>query len=137
MPRRHAIRWLTIALWVWVAGGGCSTSAPGLSGSTEEATVTGIVRVRGKPATNGEITFRSSNANRRGAPTKNASIEKDGRYTITTLVGENVVMVVCKELFKRENQMLLDPEDGQTVKVAPGENTIDIDLPPRPPAPTR
>jgi hypothetical protein len=131
MARRHAARWLALA--IWVAGAGCNAFAPGLSSSTEEATVTGTVRVRGKPVTNGEITFRSSNVNRRGAPTKNAPIGKDGRYTITTLVGENFVMVVCKELFKRENQMLLDLEDGQTVKVGPGENTIDIDLPPRPP----
>jgi hypothetical protein len=29
--------------------------------------------------------------------------------------------------------MLLDLEDGQMVKVRPGENTIDIGLPPRPP----
>ena len=29
--------------------------------------------------------------------------------------------------------MLLDLEDGQMVKVGSGENTIDIDLPPRPP----
>jgi hypothetical protein len=29
--------------------------------------------------------------------------------------------------------MLLDLEDGQMVKVGPGENTIDIDLPPLPP----
>jgi hypothetical protein len=132
MPRRHAAGWLALALWV--AGGGCNTFAPGLSGSTVEATVSGIVRVRGKPVTNGEITFRSSNVNRRGAPTKNAPIGKDGRYTITTVVGENFVMVICKELFKRENQMLLDLEDGQMVKVGPGENAIDIDLPPRPPA---
>jgi hypothetical protein len=117
-----------------VAGGGCNTFAPGLSGSAAEATVTGIVRVRGKPVTNGEITFRSSNVNRRGAPAKNAPIGKNGRYTITTLVGENSVMVVCKELFQRENQMLLDLEDGQMVKVGPGENTIDIDLPPPPTA---
>jgi hypothetical protein len=117
-----------------VAGGGCNTFAPGLPGSAEEATITGIVRVRGKPASSGEITFRSSNVNRRGAPTKNAPIGKDGRYTITTLVGENFVLVVCKEPFKRENQTLLDLEDGQMVKVGPGENTIVIDLPPRPPA---
>jgi hypothetical protein len=94
MARRHAARWLALA--IWVAGAGCNAFAPGLSSSTEEATVTGTVRVRGKPVTNGEITFRSSNVNRRGAPTKNAPIGKDGRYTITTLVGENFVMVVCK-----------------------------------------
>jgi hypothetical protein len=126
MARRLAARWLVFALCV--AGGGCNS---GSVSSTQEATVSGTVRVRGNAVTNGEITFRSSNGNRPSAPGKNAPIGKDGRYTITTLVGENSVMVVCKELFKRENQMLLDLEDGQMVNVGPGQNTIDIDLPPR------
>jgi hypothetical protein len=126
MARRLAAGWLVFALCV--ADGGCNS---GSFSSTHEATVSGTVRVRGKPVTNGEITFRSSNGNRRTAPGKNAPIGTDGRYTITTLVGENSVMVVCKELFKRENQMLLDLEDGQMVKVGPGHNSIDIDLPPR------
>jgi hypothetical protein len=125
MARRLVAGWLAFALCL--AGVGCNS---GSFTSTQQATVSGIVRVRGNPVTNGEITFRSANANRRTAPGRNAPIGKDGRYTITAPVGENSVMVVCKELFKRENQTLLDLEDGQMVKVGPGENTIDIDLPP-------
>jgi hypothetical protein len=136
MARHHAACWLALVLGAAVAGPGCNPWAPAFSGSREEATVTGVVRVRGKPVTGGEVTFRASNVNRPDAPTKNAPIGKDGRYTIQTLVGENFVMVVCKELFTRKNQMLLDLEDGQMVKVPPGETTLDIDLPPEPPAPS-
>jgi hypothetical protein len=130
MARRHAVGWLALALWM--AAGACSNP---FSGSMEEGTVKGIVRVRGKPVTNGQITFRASNINRRNAPAKNAPIGTDGSYTVKTLVGENSVVVVCKELFTRKNQMLMDLEDGQLVKIQAGENTLDIDLPPKPSAP--
>jgi hypothetical protein len=129
MVRRHVVGWLALALWM--AGGGCGNP----SGSMEEATVKGIVRVRGKPVTNGQITFHASNINRRNAPTTNAPIGKDGSYTAKTLVGENSVTVICKELFARKNQMLQDLEDGQLVKIQAGENTLDINVPPNPSAP--
>ena len=103
-----------------------------VSGSMEEATVKGIVRVRGKPVTNGRVTFRSSNINRRTAQTKEAEIDKDGRYTITTLVGENFVEVACKEIFQPKNRQLIENE--QMVKIQSGENTLNIDLPPQGPA---
>jgi hypothetical protein len=53
MSQRHVVMWLVLALWM--AGCGCGN----LSGSTEEAAVKRIVRVRGKPVTNGQITFRA------------------------------------------------------------------------------
>jgi hypothetical protein len=132
MARRHAVRWLALALWM--AGGGCGSN---FSSSGEEATVKGIVRVRGKPVTNGQITFRSLNANRRNAPTRNAPIGGDGSYTVKTLVGENSVIVVCKELFARKNQALVDLEEGQMVKIRSGDNTVNINLESKPPAPSR
>jgi hypothetical protein len=93
MARRHAVRWVALALWM--VGGGCGNPfGPAFSSSMEEATVKGIVRVRGKPVTNGQITFRPANVNRRNAPTQNAPIGKDGSYTVKTLVGENSVIVV-------------------------------------------
>ena len=131
MVRRNVVRWLALALWM--AGGGCGSPF----GSMEEATVMGIVRVRGKPVTNGLITFHASNINRRNAPAINAPIGKDGSYTIKTFVGENSVTVICKELFARKNQVLLDLEDGQMVKVQSGENTFDFDVPPNPSAPSK
>jgi hypothetical protein len=132
MARQHAVRWLALALWM--AGGGCGSN---FSSSGEEATVKGTVRVHGKPVTNGQITFRALNANRRNAPTNNAPIGKDGSYTIKTLVGENSVSVVCKELFARKNQVLVDLEDGQMVKIQSGDNTVNIDLESKPPPPSR
>ena len=131
MTRRHVVGWLALALWM--AGAGCGNP---FSSSMEEATVKGIVRVRGKPVTNGQISFRALNVNRRNAPTKNAPIGKDGSYKVNALVGENSVTVVCKELFTRQNQNLMDLEDGQMVKIQAGDNTLDIDLPPKPSAPS-
>ncbi len=131
MVRRYVVRWLALALWL--AGGGCSNP----SGSMAEATVKGIVRVRGKPVTNGQITLRASNSNRRNAPTINGPIGKDGSYTVKALVGENSVTVICKELFARKNEMVQDLEDGQLVNIEAGENTLDINFPPNPAAPSR
>src|SRR5262249_59805035 len=82
MSRRLVAAGLALALGTAGLVGGCS-DAPPVSGSMEEATVSGIARVRGKPVTNGRVTFRSSNINRPGAPTKEAEIGKDGRYSIT------------------------------------------------------
>ena len=130
MKRRLVAAWLALALGTTGLVGGCS-DAPRVSGSTEEATVTGIVRVRGKPVTNGRVTFRSSNINRPTAQTKEAEIGKDGRYTITTLVGENFVEVACKELFEAKNRQMIENE--QMVKIQSGENTLNIDLPPQGP----
>ena len=131
MTRRYAAAWLALALGTAGLVGGCS-DAPPVSGSMEEATVKGIVRVRGKPVTNGSVTFRSSNINRPTAQTKEAEIDKDGHYTITTLVGENFVEVACKEIFAAKNRQMIENE--QMVKIQSGENTFDIDLPPQGPA---
>lgn len=117
----------SLALIVIVIVGGCRFSdAPSVSGSTEEATVKGTVRIRGKPATNGIVSFRTSNINRPNAPLKEAPIGKDGTYTVTTLIGENFVEVSCKELFTPKNRVLLENE--QMVNINSGENALDIDL---------
>jgi len=86
MTRRDAVGRLAVALWV--IGVGCGNpDAPPVSGSMDEVTVKGTVRVRGKPVNNGIVTFRTSNINRPMAPTREAPIAKDGTYTIKTLVG--------------------------------------------------
>jgi hypothetical protein len=125
IPSRLTPAWLTVMVLVVV--GGCRFSdAPAISGSTEEATVKGTVRIRGKPATNGVVSFRTSNVNRPNVPLKEAPIGKDGSYTVTTLVGQNFVEVSCKELFTAKNRVLLENE--QLVNINSGENTLDIDL---------
>jgi len=129
MTRRHAAGWLALAL---LAGYGCGNpDAPPVSGSLEEATVKGTVRVRGKPVTSGVVSFRCSNINRPTATTREAKINKDGTYTITTLVGENFVEVSSKDVFSSKTPELIENE--QMVRIQSGENNLDINIPPIPP----
>ena len=53
-------------------------------------TVTGVVTVKGKPASGGQITFNPSNRDRK-VPAFAAPIGQDGSYTIKTYTGENEV----------------------------------------------
>jgi hypothetical protein len=120
----------TVAVLLIVPGCG-NPDAPKVSGSTEQAMVKGIVTIRGKPATNGEVSFRAFNINRPNVPLKTASIEKDGRYTAQVYIGENFVEVHCKEISGRKNLALLENE--QPVKIRSGEQILDIELPPNGP----
>jgi hypothetical protein len=128
MTRQHAAGWLALAL---CAGGCGNPDAPRVSGSMEEATVKGTVRVRGKPVTSGVVSFRCSNVNRPTATTREATINKDGTYTIRTLVGENFVEVSSKDVFSSKTPELIENE--QMVRVQSGESNIDINIPPVPP----
>lgn len=134
MTRRRTGAWLAPALALALASGvsGCFSEAPPISGSMEEATVKGTVRVRGKPVNNGIVSFRCANVNRPGVALKEAKIGKDGTYSVTTLLGENFVEVSCKELFTPKNRVLVENE--RMVKVGRGENTIDLDIPEQPAA---
>src|SRR5262249_29235275 len=131
MKRRRLAGWLALSLCACGWAGCRFSDAPPVSGSMEEATVKGTVRVRGKAVNNGIVTFRSSNVNRPNAQTKEAPIGKDGSYTIKTLIGENFVEVSCKETLSPKNRELIENE--QMVRVRSGENTLDIDIPPQPP----
>jgi hypothetical protein len=130
MTRRSAAGWLGLALWAAGAGGCGFSDTPPVSGSMEEATVKGTVRVRGKAVTNGVISFRPSNVNRPNAPLREAPINKDGTYSIKTLIGLNFVEVSCKETLSAKNRDLMENE--QSVNIDSGENTRDIDIPPQP-----
>ena len=72
-----------------VIGGGCG-SQPGAETSTNEVTVKGIVKLDGKPVTEGEIVFDPSNYQRQSPP-KSAPIGKNGSYEVKTLAGLNTV----------------------------------------------
>lgn len=122
-------RWAALALALACTGCDEHAGAPSVSSSTEEATVKGVVRVNGKAVTNGTVLFRCSNIRRPTASTHTAPINKDGTYSITTLVGENYVEVDCKELQAAKNRRYSDLE--LDVKVESGENTIDLDIPPK------
>jgi hypothetical protein len=105
-------------------GGGCDS--PRATSSNAEATVHGTVKVRGKLATSGKVSFNPANINRRDAPTATAEISKDGTYTIKTLVGGNLVTVTTPETTK-------DPVlqyNRVQYNAAAGDNTYDIEVTP-------
>jgi hypothetical protein len=123
-PSCHCIIGL-IGAWTLLAGWGCGGgSAPAVSSSMTEATVSGTVTIKGKPATKGEVSFDPANVSRNvGART--APIGADGSYTVTTLLGGNVVRVATPETAR-------DPAlqfNETTFDVQSGTNKLDIVLP--------
>jgi len=105
---------LLLVVWGCNSGG----SAPAVSGSSEESTVKGTVTVKGKPATSGSLSFDPANPNRRTALVRTAEIGKDGSYTITTLIGQNIVSAQGRGI----------PTFRETYDVKSGGDTINIDI---------
>jgi hypothetical protein len=105
-----------------IIGWGCSGTPP-VDTSTEEATVHGVITIKGKPVTSGRVVFDPANIKRNVEPRK-AEIGKDGSYSTKTLIGENAVKLESIEVMKAnlETQFI-------STKVAPGDNTFDIKLP--------
>jgi hypothetical protein len=102
--------------------GGCD-GAPSVDSSKTEATVTGHVSVKGKPAKGGEIIFDPSNVDRPVGP-RSAPIGADGSYTITTFTGGNLVKFGGKLV--SENPGLFRFKKYQEFQR--GANTADFDL---------
>jgi hypothetical protein len=105
---------------------GCGQGVPSASTSSEEATVKGTVTIRGKAATQGQVSFDPANVKRPGEVARTATIGHDGSYTVKTLVGDNAVRVTFPGMEK-------DRELGsfeQSFAVKPGENEYKIQLPP-------
>ena len=111
-----------LATTLLVIGWGCSGTPP-VDTSTAEATVHGVITIKGKPVTSGRVVFDPANIKRNVEPRK-AEIGKDGSYTMKTLVGENVIKLESNEVMKAnlEAQFI-------STKVEPGDNTFDIKLP--------
>ncbi len=87
---RRARSWVTLA-WastLLVAASGCSDT-PSVETTTAEGTVSGTVRVRGQPMAGGEISFDPSNVERKDEKPRKATIGPDGKYSVTTLQGQN------------------------------------------------
>lgn len=101
---------------------GCGGSPPSVDTSTAEATVKGVVKIDGKPATEGDISFDPSNY-KRPAPVVSAPIGKDGSYTIKTMVGENTVKLGGS--LTKKYQIL--QYNKTSFNVQAGENTFDYD----------
>jgi hypothetical protein len=122
LRRRNAFL-LTMCLWTLLASSGCGDGKPSIDTSLTEATVTGVVSVKGVPATGGTILFNPSNSGRH-VPTRTAEIGPDGRYTIKTYTGDNQVTFGGEIAKKNMGLGLMKEYAG----VKAGENTIDYDL---------
>jgi hypothetical protein len=105
-------------------GPGCDGGKPYVDTSKREATVSGIVSVKGKPAEGGNILFNASNSDRI-VPHRSAPIGKDGSYKVTTYTGGNQVSFDGEIASKNMGVGLIQ----KFVDVKPGvENKADFDL---------
>ena len=91
--------------------------------SLNEATISGVVMVKGVPATGGTIMFNPSNAGRI-VPTRSAPIGPDGTYTIKTLTGTNQVSFEGEVATKNRGVGLIK----DFAEVTSGDNKKDFDL---------
>ena len=121
---RHPASFVTaLAAWALAAVSGCGDGKPSIDTSLNEATVTGVVSVKGKPASGGKINFNPSNSGRI-VPTKSAEIGPDGSYTVKTYTGDNQVTFSGEVAIKNSGVGLI----REYAVVQPGENKIDYDL---------
>jgi len=114
------------AMAMLVGCGGGQT--PAVSSSKQEANVSGKVSLQGKPLNNGRVLFSPVNIKRADAQPRQAEIGKDGSYRVTTLIGDNLVQIDCKELQLPKNRAIADTE--RSVNVKSGDNVIDLKIPP-------
>jgi len=103
--------------------GGCDSGPPSVDTSTTKATVKGVVKIGGVPATEGDITFNPANNKRQDAPTVTAPIGKDGTYTVQTLTGENSVKLGGSIVKK----FPIAGRSTQAFVVKSGDNTFDFE----------
>src|SRR5262245_58553018 len=113
---------LALALVV-LASQGCGEGPAPVDSSTTEATVTGVVKVRGVPADSGEVVFNPSN-HLRIVPSKVAPIGPDGTFKITTYTGGNEVSFRGDVASKNRGVGLIK----EYVDVQRGENKAEFDL---------
>jgi len=115
---------LSAALLACAISPGCGDGKPYHDTSMNEATVTGVVKAQGEPVTTGgTILFNASNSGRI-VPTRAATIGPDGRYTIKTYTGVNVVTYEG-EIAKKYPGLGLRRDAAE---VQSGENSFDFDI---------
>jgi hypothetical protein len=102
---------------------GCGDGTPSIDTSLNEATVSGVVMVKGVPATGGTVLFNPSNSGRK-VPSRTAPIGTDGSYTIKTLTGTNQVSFEGEVAGKNRGVGLIK----EFAEVASGKNKKDFDL---------
>jgi hypothetical protein len=123
MRKRHGLGacLLTVTALGFLAG--CEGSPPAVDTTNTEATVKGVVKIDGVPATEGEVMFDPANYRRKDAAMRTAPIGADGSYTVKTLTGENQVKLGGSLVHKKG--ILGRVTRGLDVK--PGENTFDFE----------
>jgi hypothetical protein len=121
--RRRVLVVLALTLPGVALVAGCGDGKPSMDTSPTEATVSGVVSVKGVPATGGAILFNPSNAGRI-VPTRSAPIGPDGTYTIKTLTGTNQVSFEGEVAKKNAGVGLVK----DFAEVTSGENKKDFDL---------
>jgi hypothetical protein len=123
-PTRRCKALVLATLLAWSVVPGCSDGKPYHDTSLNEATVSGVVKARGEPVTDGgTILFNASNSGRI-VPTKSATIGPDGRYTVKTYTGINVVTYEGA-VAKKYPGLGLRKDAAEVEK---GENTLDFDV---------
>jgi hypothetical protein len=117
-----------LLLAVMCACCGCAESGGALSASSSAtpAKVKGKVTLKGKPLARAEIRFNSANVRRKTAPIATATIGDDGRYEVTTLVGENIITLDGGSAHRKNTRLQYTVK---TLDVKEGENTFDLSLP--------
>jgi hypothetical protein len=121
--RRRTAFLLVIAMPSLTTGLGCGDGKPAIDKSMTEATVSGVVYVKGKPATGGVILFNPSNSGRI-VPLRTAPIAPDGTYTIKTLTGGNQVSFDGEVATKNRGVGLIK----DFIQVTTGTNEANFDL---------
>ena len=102
---------------------GCDDGKPSIDTSLTEATVSGVISVKGEPATGGVILFNPSKSGRI-VQAKSATIGPDGHYTIKTYTGDNQVSFGGEIAEKNRGLGLAK----HYASVKSGENEINFDL---------
>jgi hypothetical protein len=124
MPRTiPAVHYHSILLLTAFSTAGCGDGKPYVDKSLAEATVSGVVSVKGKPAGGGTILFNANNSGR-SVPIRTAQIGSDGSYSIKTFTGVNQVSFDGEITAKNRGVGLLK----EACDVTPGENKADFDL---------
>ena len=136
---RHRIARVVIGV-VLLTSLGCGGGKPPVATTSEEATVTGTVTVRGQVVTKGDVVFDPSN-HVRNVPARTAPVGTDGRYRITTLVGENIVRIAPAPDALPPVETRTQPDDAEDANrdsveyeliafdVRKGDNVLNIVLP--------
>lgn len=113
-----------IAFLACAAIPGCGDGKPYIDTSMNEGTVTGAVTANGAPVTEGgKIQFNASNSGRH-VETRGAEIGPDGRYSVKTFTGDNIV-TYSGGVAKKHRGLALRKD---YVRVQAGENQLDFDV---------